>query len=324
MRLITIGIACGLLAISAVCSAKNYELNMSTALTSNSPIVHALHQFQKHIAQDTNGQLTVHIFPSGQLGSTEDVMGQAKNGANVAVLTDPGRLADYEKPIGVLSMPYIVNNYKEFGTIAKSSLFKKWSHNLARKSGLKILGFNWYQGARQLFTQKPVRKPSDLQGVRMRTIGTPIWIKTISAMGAKPAPMPWTSVYSALQIGSIDAAEAQMTAAYGQHLQDVTKYVSLTHHILLISGFVTSNKWFQSLPANLQHTLISDLRQAGSAASKGIVAADKKDRKKMEADGVDILHVNVAPFRKRTEKVYKELGYVKERQKIHEIINQGS
>ncbi|MGN8158892.1 C4-dicarboxylate TRAP transporter substrate-binding protein [Salinisphaera sp. SWV1] len=325
MRLISTGIACGLLAISAVCSAKSYELNMSTALTSNSPVVHALHQFQKHIAQDTNGQLTVHIFPSGQLGSTEDVMGQAKNGANVAVLVDPGRLADYEKPLGVLSMPYIVNNYKDFGKIARSSLFKGWSNELAKKSGFKLLGFNWYQGARQLFTQKPVRKPSDLQGVRMRTIATPIWIKTIRAMGAKPAPMPWTSVYSALQIGSIDAAEAQMTAAYGQHLQDVTKYVTLTHHILLISGFVTSDSWFQSLPKNLQRTLIDDLRQAGNAASKGIAAADKEDRKKMEADGVKILKVNVAPFRKRTEKVYSELGYVKDRKKIRQILRgQGS
>lgn len=311
-----------LMTVSGVCSAKTYELNISTALSSNNPIVHALDKFKTHIAKDTNGQLTVHIFPSGQLGSTEDVIGQAKSGGNVAVLVDPGRLAEYEKPIGVLSMPYIVNNYKQFGEIAKSQLFKGWANDLAKKSGLRLLGFNWYQGARELLTKKPVRKPADLHGIRMRTIDTPIWIKTIGAMGAKPTPMPWTQVYSALQIGAIDAAEAQMTAAYGQHLQDVTKYVTLTHHILLISGFVTSNSWFEKLPKKLQETLVKDLREAGNAASKAIVSVGKTDRKKMEADGVKFLAVSVEPFRKRTEVVYRELGYAKERTRILNVLKQ--
>ena len=314
--------ACLLMTVSGVCSAKTYELNISTALSSNNPVVHALDKFKEQIANDTNGRLIVHIFPSGQLGSTEDVMGQAKSGANVAVLVDPGRLAEYEKPLGVLSMPYIVDNYKQFGKISKSQLFKGWASALAKKSGLKLLGFNWYQGARELLTKKPVRNPADLHGIRMRTIDTPIWIKTIAAMGAKPTPMPWTQVYSALQMGAIDAAEAQITAAYGQHLQDVIKFVTPTHHILLISGFVTSNNWFQKLPKELQQTLVKDLNAAGDAASKATVLADKADRKKMEADGVKFLSVNVAPFRKRTEVVYRELGYMKERTKILNILKQ--
>lgn len=324
MRAVSFAIVLGLLAFSGACSAKSYELNVSTALSSNSPVVKALQQFQQRISKDTGGKLSVHIFPSGQLGSTEDVIEQARNGANVAVLVDPGRLADYEKSIGVLGMPYIVDNYKQFGTIAESSLFKSWSRKLADKSGLQLLGFNWFQGARQLFTQKPIHKPADLNGVRMRTIGTSIWLKTIDAMGAKPSPMPWTEVYSALQIGSIDAAEAQMTAAEGQHLQDVTKYVTMTHHIQLISGFVTSNSWYQSLPKPMQQTLIQDLREAGNTASQNTVQADKADRKKMEDAGVKFLDVNIAPFRERTEKVYRELGYVKERQAIQKLLKQGS
>lgn len=324
MRYVCFAIVLALLAFSGPCSAKSYVLNISTALTSNNPIVQALQQFQKQIAQDTNGKLTVRIFPSGQLGSTKDVIGQARNGANVAVLVDPGRLAVYKKAIGVLGMPYIVDNYQQFGKIVQSKLFQGWVKELANKSGLRLLGFNWFQGARQLFTQKPVHKPADLEGVLMRTIGTPIWLKTIRAMGAKPAPLPWTQVYSALQIGAIDAVEAQMTAAYGQHLHEVTNYVATTHHILLMSGFVTSESWFQSLPKPLQQTLIKDLRQAGNIASQNIVEANKSIRKKMKAAGVKFIDVDVAPFRKRTKAVYRDLGYVQERQAIHKILKQGS
>lgn len=66
-----------------------------------------------------------------------------------------------------------------------------------------------------MLTKKPVAKPEDLQDIRMRTPGAPVWTETVSSMGATPTPMGWTEVYSGLQQGVIDGAEAQYPAIKG-------------------------------------------------------------------------------------------------------------
>ncbi len=75
--------------------------------------------------------------------------------------------------------------------------------------GHQILSFNWWQGDRHLLTNKPIKVPADLAGIRMRTPGAPVWMETIRAMGATPTAMGWGEVYPALQQKVIDAAEAQ-------------------------------------------------------------------------------------------------------------------
>ncbi len=128
-------------------------------------------------------------------------------------------------------------------------------------------------------------------------------------MGATPAPLPWSEVYSALQLGSIDAAEAQLTGADGQRLQEVIDHVALTHHIQLMTGIATSEQWFQSLPDELRTILDEELKEAGNEASQATVDAQDAVREKMEQEGVTFTEVDTSLFRERVDTVYEELGY---------------
>src|SRR5690606_772286 len=147
--------------------------------------------------------------------------------------------------------------------------FEGWVKKLHDSASLQVLSFNWWQGERELWTNKEVKTPADLAGVRMRTPGAPVWIETITAMGAVPTPMPYAEVYSALQQNVIDAVEAQLPAGQGSKLFEVTKYLTKTHHINLITGLVTSGGWFDSLPADLQKVLRDEALKAGDVASYG-------------------------------------------------------
>ena len=71
-------------------------------------------------------------------------------------------------------------------------------------------------------------------------------------MGATPTPMPWTEVYSAMQLKAIDAVEAQHPAWFGAKLYEQVKYITKTGHINLITGLVGSRIWFDKLPPDLQ------------------------------------------------------------------------
>ena len=133
----------------------------------------------------------------------------------------------------MLGAPYLASGYDGIRKVVTSDMFEEWVGKLRKASGHQVLSFNWWQGERHLWTAKPVRTPADLKGNRMRTIGSPVWLETVTAMGAVPTPMPYAEVYSALEQKVIDSVEVQLPAGYGSKLFEVTKYVTKTGHISL-------------------------------------------------------------------------------------------
>ncbi|MBZ5486536.1 TRAP transporter substrate-binding protein DctP [Halomonas aquamarina] len=294
----------------------NYQLNLSIALSPQDPIALALDEAKETIAERSDGELTIQIFPNSQLGSDEDVVEQIRSGANIAILIDAGRLSEYQPELGILSAPYLVEDPMDYDRITSSSLYNDWVESLADQSGLRLLNYNWFQGSRQMLTQNEVNTPEDLKGVRIRTINSPVWVKTIEAMGATATPLPWSEVYSALQLGSIDGAEAQLTAAEGQNLHEVITHVALTNHIHLMTGIATSDQWYQSLPEELRSILDEELLKAGDEASIAIAEAQAAVQERMEGEGVTFTEVDRELFRERVDSVYEELGYDQYREQL--------
>ncbi len=303
-------------------NAADYTLNVNTALSTDDPLYKGLEAFRDNVAERSGGKIEVKLFPSSQLGKDEDVLEQARAGAPVAVVVDGGRLAVYVKELGVLGAPFLASGYEGIRKVVVSEMFEDWVKQLHDSAGLQILSFNWWQGERHLLTNKPVTAPADLEGVRMRTPGAPVWMETIRAMGATPTPMGWTEVYSALQQKVIDGAEAQDPATYGSKLYEVIKYITKTGHINLITGIVTSGAWFDSLPPDLQKVLREEALKAGDIASYGTQAALADLEKKMQEKGVTITEIDVTPFREATAPVYDTLGYGELRDKLRAIAAQ--
>lgn len=301
----------------------SYRLNLSSALNAQDPIVQAMQDAKQRIEERSGGELSINVYPNSQLGSDEDVIEQIRNGANIAVLIDAGRLSEYQRELGVLSAPYLVEDQSEYRYITESALYQGWVEELAEGSGLRLLNFNWFQGVREMLTKNEVNRPEDLRGVRVRTINSPVWTKTIEAMGARAAPMPWSEVYSALQLGAIDGVEAQLTGAASQRLQEVVTHAALTNHIQLVTGLATSERWFQTLPEELQQILVEELLTAGEAATEGTLVALEAARETMESAGVVFNEVDIAPFRERVDGVYEELGYSELRAEIAALIDAG-
>jgi tripartite ATP-independent transporter DctP family solute receptor len=294
-------------------------LSINTALTTNDPLYKGLESFRDSVIKRTNGAIEVKLFPNSQLGSDEDVLEQARAGAPVAVVVDGGRLSNFVKEFGVLGAPYLASGYDGMRKVVTSALFDEWVDKLRKASGHEVLSFNWWQGERHLWTTKPVRTPADLKGNRMRTIGSPVWLATINAMGATATAMPYAEVYSALEQKVIDSVEVQLPAGLGSKLFEVTKYVTKTGHINLITGLVTSAKWFASLPADQQKILREEALKAGDVASYGTRDKLAEIEKNLKAAGMTVDEIDVTPFRNATAGVYDKLGYGDLRVKLQAI-----
>nr|WP_321526906.1 C4-dicarboxylate TRAP transporter substrate-binding protein [uncultured Cohaesibacter sp.] len=302
--------------VGTAAMAADYTLSINTALATSDPLYKGLEAFQANVAKASDGRIEVKLFPNSQLGPDEDVLEQARAGAPVAVIVDGGRLAVFQKELGVLGAPFLASGYEGVRKVVTSDLFEEWVKKLHDASGHQILSFNWWQGERHLLTNKEVNVPADLNGVRMRTPGAPVWTGTIAAMGATPTPMPWGEVYSALSANVIDAAEAQLPAIVGAKLDEVIKYVTKTGHINLITGMVTSAMWYDSLPADLQKVLRDEALKAGDIASYGTLDSFASIEKELKDKGVEVREIDVTPFREATAKVYDDLGYGDLRDKL--------
>jgi len=289
--------------------AADYQLNVNTALATSDPLYKGLEAFQANIAEASDGRLEINLYPNSQLGPDEDVLEQARAGAPVAVVVDGGRLAVFQNEFGVLGAPFLASGYDGIRKVVTSDMFEEWVDKLREASGHQVLSFNWWQGERHLLTNKEINGPDDLDGVRMRTPGAPVWMETISAMGATPTPMPWGEVYSAIQQNVIDGAEAQLPAIIGANLNEVVTHITKTGHINLITGLVTSAAWFDSLPDDLQTIVREEALKAGDIASYGTQDSLEQIEADLTAHGVVVAEIDTAPFRDATADVYDKLGY---------------
>ena len=310
-------LAAGVAATAAL--AADYTLSVNTALATSDPLYKGLEAFRDNVATATDGKIEVKLFPNSQLGPDEDVLEQARAGAPVAVVVDGGRLANFVNEFGVLGAPYLASGYDGIRKVVTSDMFEEWVKKLHDTSGHQVLSFNWWQGERHLWTAGPVKTPADLAGNRMRTPGAPVWVETIQAMGAVPTPMPYAEVYSALEQKVIDSVEAQLPAGYGSKLFEVTKVLTKTGHINLITGLVTSAAWFDSLPSDLQKTLREEALKAGDVASYGTRDMLGEIEGELKKAGMTVNEIDVTPFKEATAGVYDKLGYGMLRDKLQAI-----
>jgi tripartite ATP-independent transporter DctP family solute receptor len=287
--------------------AADYTLRLGTVLAPGDPLVVGAEAMKKAVEERSNGKVEVQIFPSSQLGDTQDMMDQAQAGSNVGTFVEASRVSVYVPEFNVLVAPYVFDSVDDLAKLVQTPTYDKWNKQLEEKTGLTLLSFNWYQGARNMLTKKPVATPADLEGVRVRTIGQPLWIKTIEAMGAVPTPLAWAEVYPSLQLGVIDGAEAQPSAIRGAKLYEVVSHVTVTEHIYLMSGLIVSAKWLQSLSDDVRTIVMEEAQKAGAGVLKANVEQADEIFSEIEAKGVKVDRIDTAPFREAVKPVYSEL-----------------
>lgn len=299
---------------------KVYTLKMSTQQAETAPIVQGFYTLAERLKEKSNGRLIMEVYPSAQLGSDDDVIEQAEQGVNVAVLTDGSRMGVYVEEIGILGAPYLVDNYDEALKITESDLFQSWVDELESEHGVRVLSFNWYDGPRHFLTNKPIQTPEDLNGLRIRTPGSPVWQESIKAMGATPVAMPWNEVYTSVQQGAIDGAEAQHTSTYPSRIYEVIKYINKTGHFHLINGIIVGEKWFDTLPEDLQTLLLEETKAVAEETAREIERLQEEYEAKMIEEGMEVIEPDVEAFKEAASQAYDVLELNELREKVYEAI----
>jgi TRAP-type C4-dicarboxylate transport system substrate-binding protein len=229
----------------------------------------------------------------------------------------------YVPGIACLNGPYFAENLVEVAKLTKAPTIVRFHDELANKHGMKVLSFSWVQGYRHFFMNKPIRTPEDLKGLRVRTPPAPIWQESVRALGAVPVALAFGEMYPALQSKVMDGVELVYNNIPAGRFYEVLKYVSETHHIMLVNYEVISSKWFNALPADYQKILVEECEKAGIETSKLIM--DKLE-KEVKADlttkrgMIAVDNVDIPAFKKAGEKAYEVLKIADVKKKIFDEI----
>lgn len=301
-----------------ISAPKKYILKFNHVLAQSEPYHQGFMNWAKRVSERTNGALEVQVFHSAQLGVEEDIIEQLKQGANVGQNTDSARLGMYVPDIAVMNAPYFVMTIEEVEKLRTLATIKKWQKELETKHGIKILSFAWVQGLRHMMTNKPIRTPADLKGLRIRTPPAPIWQESIRSLGAAPVALNFGEMYVAMQQGAVDGADLVYRNITGAKLFEVAKYMSETKHILLINFEVVGKKFFDSLPARYQRILVEECDRAGIETSRLMEKEVEELKELLISKGMTIVtDVDLAAFKKAGEGAYKVLNLTAARDAIY-------
>jgi TRAP-type transport system periplasmic protein len=300
---------------------KAQTLKFNHVLGPREPYHQGFLNWAKRVEERTGGGIKIDVFHSAQLGREEDIIEQIRQGANIGQNTDSARMGNYVPGIAVMNGPYFAETLDEVAKLRTAPTVVKWQEELAGKFGLKVLSFNWVQGYRHFFTNKPIRTPDDLKGLRIRTPPAPIWQESVRALGAVPVAMAFGEMYPGLQQRAIDGVELVYNNIPGGRFYEVLKVANETRHIMLINFEVVSARWFDGLPKEHQDILVQECDKAGEETSKEIFRLEAEVEQQLKGRGMTIVKdVDLAAFRKAGEKSYEVLKIGDAKTAVHKEI----
>ncbi|WMJ83302.1 C4-dicarboxylate TRAP transporter substrate-binding protein [Oscillospiraceae bacterium LTW-04] len=276
----------------------------------------ALFECETQIEAATNGNFAIEVYPNSSMGDTDDLLEQAIEGAAVLTITDPGRLADYIPEYGILQMPYFMPDYTYINPVTSTDKVKEWEAGF-EEFGVKVLTSNWYGGTRHFVCNTEVNVPADLNGLKIRTMGSDLCIQSVNAMGAVGTAMSQSEIYSGIEQKAIDGCENQNTSTYAMRLYEIQSYINKTGHFILLGTPAMGTTYFNSLSAENQQLLVDTFTKVGTDYQKICVEQEAEFEKEMKEKGMTINEIDTTPFKEAVQPVYTQLGYDTLRDEIY-------
>jgi TRAP-type transport system periplasmic protein len=263
-------------------------------------------EYAKRVNAALKGKVEIKVFHSSQLGSDEQMVRGIKLGAPEMFLPSTV-MSTVEQKFGVFEMPYLIVSRAHMKKVAESKQVQSALFEALPGKGMRILGV-WENGFRHITNNvRPISKPDDLKGIKLRVPGGVWRVKMFKDYGANPSPMPLAEVYSALQSGVMDGQENPFPQIASAKFQEVQKFLSLSGHVYTPAYLVIGEDSWKKLASDIQNTISRIAWEMGDFARSEGERLDKELMEKivppMKANEVD-----KDAFIKASKAIYDEFG----------------
>ena len=261
-------------------------------------------EYAKRVNEALKGRYEMKVFHSSQLGSDEEMLKGIKVG--VLEMFQPSTIMSTVDPrFGVFEMPYLFKDRGHVKRVADDPQVKDALFGSLPETGMRLLGM-WENGFRVITNNdRPIVKPEDLKGVKLR-VPSGVWrVKMFRAYGANPTPLAYSEVFAALQAGVMDGQENPFPQIWGGKFHEVQKFLSLSDHVYTPAYAVVAERFWKTLPADVQQVLAKIAVEVGDFARTEGARMDKELLEKMQK-ALKVNEVDKDAFVKASKAVYDE------------------
>jgi tripartite ATP-independent transporter DctP family solute receptor len=273
------------------------------------PTVEAIQRMGKKLETATNGRISIQMFPSMQLGGEKEMIEQAQVGALQIARISVGAMGPVVDDLNVFNMPFIFRDEKHMRKVIDGPIGQELLERVSNAPTSRLIVLGWMDaGTRNVYSNKPVTKPVDLKGMKIRMMGNPIFVETMNAMGGNGVAMGFNELYSALQTGVVDGAENNEPTVLAQNHYQVSKVYSLTGHLIIPEIFVFSKKNWEALSKEDQAMLRKFSREAQMEQRELWDKMVAEAAVKLKAAGVQFVEADKKAFYTATQPIRDKYG----------------
>ncbi|MAZ49049.1 MAG: TRAP transporter substrate-binding protein DctP [Halobacteriovoraceae bacterium] len=280
-------------------------------LAHNNPQGHPVHRglvdFSTKLNDLSLGKYEVKVYPSEILGREREVLELIQVGALDFTKVSSSNLENFSPLWAVINLPYIFESTSHYFEVLDGEVGQTLL-NVLQKNKMQGLAF-YDAGARSFYASKPILSPQDIEGLKIRVMGSQSAIRMLKAMGGSPTPMPYGEVYTALQQNVIDGAENNVFALTTKKHGEVVKHYSLDEHAMMPDVLVMSAKLWHVLDLEERKWVKEAALYSQGQQRKYWAEEIYKEMQKIENElGMKVHHPKKAPFIKKVESLHQELA----------------
>ena len=303
-RLAAVLTALALAAAAADADAQSLRLGVGTAPLA--PETRGLQEMAKMVAERSSGALKVEVFDSDKLGGSVAQLENLQLGTQDMVSNVADWFQYLDNGWSALAIPFVFRDLAHVRKFQGTPAYADLKKSMLDKHGIRMIADNWYRLPRVLLTQKPVFKPADLDGLRLRMPNLDTYLLTWGALGVKPTVIEFSEAFLALKTGTVVGMEAPLSGVYAQKFYQGAPFITMTNHqISPYTVIIAERSWKRLSPAN-QQILEKAANDAGDWYYKLILDSFTDQKNKMLAEGTVFIETDTAPFAKKLEDVIKK------------------
>jgi tripartite ATP-independent transporter DctP family solute receptor len=221
----------------------------------------------------SGGRIEVQVFPNDTLGREMDLINGMQLGTADMTITGES-LQNWAPLASLLAVPYGMTTLAQMDRVAGGPIGKQIEQEIVSRARVRPLAY-FARGPRNLTSNRPLRTPDELNGLRLRVPNVPLFVAVWSALGARPTPMAFGEVFTSLQNGTIDAQENPLSLIRSANFNEVQKFVNRTEHVRSWIYLAISERRFQSLSAT-DREAVSEAARRAQLYERGLFLEDEK------------------------------------------------
>jgi TRAP-type transport system periplasmic protein len=292
----------GALAVSTFAIGNARAAEFTYKYANNLPTTHPMNiraqEAAAKIKEETSGRFELQIFPSSQLGSDTDTLGQIRSGA-VDFFTLSGLiLSTFVPAASINGIGFAFKDYPTVWAAMDGKLGEFVRAEIAKTRVIFAMDKIWDNGFRHTTSStKPITSPADLNGFKIRVPASPLWTAMYKAFGSAPTTINFNEVYTALQSKIVDGQENPLAVISTAKLYEVQTYCSLTNHMWDGFWFLANKRNWDALPADIQQIVAKNINAAGVNQRADVEKLSQTLQSDLTAKGMKFNTVDPAPFR---------------------------